>query len=110
MYNIIFFFTLLLAALPLNGEALPLSQDDEKAIKSLFDEHYSAWNQHDTKKMTHLYANDGDLRTSGNRNGKNHDEIEAIFFDQHSHQMKDAQIESSIDSIQLVKPDIAFVD
>lgn len=109
MFNIIFYLILLLA-LPLNGYAPPLSQDDEKGIRALFEEHYNAWNQHDAKKMADLYASDGDLRTSGNRKGKDHDEIEAIFLDQHSHQMREAHIEGSIDSIQLVKPDVAFVD
>jgi uncharacterized protein (TIGR02246 family) len=88
MLNIIFYLMLILGALPLHGDAPALTQDDEKAIRSLFKEHFNAWNQHDAKKMADLYASDGDLRTIENKEGKNHNEIEAILSDQHSRQMK----------------------
>jgi uncharacterized protein (TIGR02246 family) len=108
MPNIIFYFMLLLAALPLHGDAP--NQDDEKAIRALIETHYNAWNQHDPKKMVDLYTSDGNLRTTGSKEGKNHKEIEAILSHHFSHLMKDAHIEGSISSIQMIKPDLAFVD
>jgi len=110
MRNIIIYLMLHLAALPLFGDAPALSQDDEKAIRDVFEAHYDAWNDHDAKKMALLYASDGDLRTTRNKEGKNQKEIEEVLVDLHSQNMKDAQVEGVIKSIQLVKPDIAFID
>lgn len=110
MVNIIYLFLLLIAALPLNADAPTLSLDDENAIRTLIEVHYNAWNQHDAKKMADLYTEDGDLRTTSNKHGKNQKEIKTVLTDLHAHQMKDTQAESAIKSIQLIKPDIAFVD
>ncbi|MBA2727917.1 MAG: SgcJ/EcaC family oxidoreductase [Parachlamydiaceae bacterium] len=110
MPNIIFYLMLLLAALPLHGDDLALSRDDEKGVRALLEAHYNAWNKHDTETMADLYTPDGDLRTTENKIGKNPKEIKAILSDQHSHLMKDAHIEGVIKSIQLIKPDVVFVD
>jgi hypothetical protein len=76
MTTLFIYAWLLLAALPLHGATTPsLPQNDEKAIRDLITAHYSAWNQHDVKKMADLYASDGDIRTSLNQMGKNRKEI-----------------------------------
>jgi uncharacterized protein (TIGR02246 family) len=85
-------------------------QEDEKAIKELIEAHYNAWNQHDAKKMASLYAPDGDIRTSLNQMGKNQKEIEQIYRSQHQTEFKDAHNEIKIHSIQMIKPESAFVE
>jgi uncharacterized protein (TIGR02246 family) len=90
------------------AESFPPSQEEK--IRAVLESHYTAWNQHDPKKMANLYAPDGDLRTVFNEWAKNRNEIEKIYADEQNTKLKNAHIHHKIKSIRMVKPDIAFVD
>lgn len=87
-----------------------VSVNSENEVKQVIDAYYTAWNQHDAKKMASYYASDGDLRSPWNEFGKDRKEVEAIFASEHAKQLKDAHIDHSVKSIRMIKPNIAFVD
>jgi uncharacterized protein (TIGR02246 family) len=92
------------------GFAQSFPPNQEEQIRAIIDDHYTFWNQHDSKKMAELYASDGDLLTIFNEWGKNKKEIEKIYADEQNTKMKNAHIEHEIQSIRMIKPNIAFVD
>src|ERR1700722_20098034 len=92
------------------GFAASFPPDQEKQIRSIIEEHYSAWNQHDPKKMADLYASDGELQGLSTLWGRNRSEVEKIYADEQNTKMKNAHIAHDIKSIMMIKPDIAFVD
>lgn len=92
------------------GFAESFPPDQEKQIRTVIEDHYTFWNKHDPAKMAELYAFDGDLRTIFNERANNRKEVEKIFADEQNTKMKDAQIKYEIQSIKMIKPNIAFID
>jgi uncharacterized protein (TIGR02246 family) len=109
MFQAVVFSFLLLAFQPLFGASQTFSQNDEDAIRNVIEEHYKAWNQHDVKKMAELYANDGDIRTPWNQVAKNRSEIEAMYRSELP-KNNNAHIAYTIQSIRMIKPNIAFAE
>lgn len=111
MKRVILFLILALMALTAaKAFANPFPPEQEKQIRVVINGFYEAFNQHDPKKVGEYFTPDGDFRTPWNQWGKNRDEVEKITTALFAGMMKNAHFEKSINSIRMIKPDIAFVD
>src|ERR1700680_3230624 len=87
-----------------------ISSREEEAIHTRVDEFVSAWNTHNARAMSMLYAEDADVINPFGRVAKGRTEIERLFKDEHSTGLKDSRMSVRPEKIRLLSPDIAITD
>jgi len=86
-------------------------ESNEREIRKAADDFAAAWNRHDAKALSELFAPDGDLMNPRGRTAKGRAEIEGLYRDEHSNIMRTAVLKNTgAPSIRFVEPEIAFVD
>lgn len=105
-----FMWFLIFSLFATQGFAETFPPEEENQIKSVINSFYDDANKHEPKKMAEFFTTDGDIRTPWSDRGTNRDEVEKILTTEFTGMMKNAHFENNIQSIRMVKPDVAFVD
>lgn len=92
-----------------NGYAAKTSSD-EGAIRELANNFTTAWNKHDPKALAGFWADDGSAINPVGRQAWGKAEIEKLFSDEHTTNMKATTATMNVDKVRFLKPDVAFVD
>jgi uncharacterized protein (TIGR02246 family) len=82
---------------------------EEQAIQKQVDTFVAAWNRHDPRAMSHVYAEDADLINPSGRVARSRNEIEALFRDEQAGHFKDSHFSMSPQRAQFLTADIAVV-
>jgi uncharacterized protein (TIGR02246 family) len=82
----------------------------EDAIRHQVDEFVKAWNQHDPKAMSNVYAEDADMIDPNGRVAKNKKEIENLLREEHATSFKDSHMQLRPAGIRLLSPEVAVGD
>ena len=82
----------------------------EQAIQNRVDEFVNAWNKHDARAMSMVYAEDADMINPAGRVAKSRTEIEQLLRDEHSRGLKDSHMSLRSEGVRLLAPDIAVSD
>ncbi len=86
-------------------------ESNEMEIRKAADDFAIAWNRHDAKAMSELFAPDGDLINPRGGMAKGRAEIEALYRNDHASIMRSSVLKiTGAPSIRFVEPEIAFVD
>jgi uncharacterized protein (TIGR02246 family) len=86
------------------------SNADESALRELTNKFTTAWNQHDSKALTALWAQDATAINPSGRRASGRAEITKLFQDEHTTFMKSSQGTMNIESFRFPKPGFAFLD
>src|ERR1051326_6138819 len=107
--------TLLAAAVLAPVAALALAAgrtDDTAQVKQVAKDFAAAWNKHDSKAISELWARDGDLICPDGKLENNPREVESFFSEQFSPtgQMGKSKIDITKDTVRFITPDVAVSD
>jgi uncharacterized protein (TIGR02246 family) len=86
------------------------STKDAQAIHDRIEEFVSAWNTHNPRAMSMVYADDADLINPAGRVAKSRAEIEKLFADEHAGALKESRISLKAEEVRLLASDIAVSD
>jgi uncharacterized protein (TIGR02246 family) len=86
------------------------STKDVQAIHGRIEEFVNAWNTHNPRAMSMVYADDADLINPAGRVAKSRAEIERLFTDEHAGLFKESRMAFKAEEIRLLSPDIAIID
>lgn len=89
---------------------LSVNSKEDQAIRSRFDEFVTAWNQHDPRTMSSLFAEDADLINPFGRAAKSRQEIEQMFRDEHSGPLKQSRMSLRFENVRFLAPDVAITN
>jgi uncharacterized protein (TIGR02246 family) len=100
-----------IAVLSLLGAAAVLAQGgDDAALRARADEFVAAWNSHDTKAMTAVFAPDATLINPYGRVATGRPAIEQLFTDEHTGPMKASTFTIDRNEIKMLSPTVAVQD
>jgi len=83
------------------------SMPREQAIRSRIDEFVNAWNKHDARGMSTVFADDADMIDPYGRIAKSKAEIEKMLRDEHSNAFKDSRITLRSSGLKFLSQDVA---
>ncbi len=86
------------------------STSKEEAIRNRINEFVNAWNKHDPRAMSMVFAEDADLINPQGRVAKSRTEIEKLFKEEHSNAYKDSQMALRLAGLRFLAPDVAVGD
>ncbi len=106
-----FVITAMLVTLAASVSAQPAPvQSAEAALKQRAAEWVLIWTTHDPQRLAGFWTVDGDLINPFGQVANGHDEIEKLMREEQAGRLKDSTYELKVDSVHLVKPDVAVVD
>ncbi len=103
-------FRSLITLILLSFSTYALADNDEAGVRSLINGFVKAWNKHDPQAMAAFWADDGDLIDPWGKRGSNKGAVQSIFIGEQKGRLKDGTIETTIERIRFLTPDIALVD
>lgn len=83
---------------------------DEEAIHGLVARFVDAWNLHDARAFTAVFAEDADFTNVRGTQASGHAAIERLHAQVFSTVFKDSNQTASVTKIRFIKPDVAAVD
>ena len=86
------------------------TNSDETAIRKSVTDFVAAWNRHDAKAMTAVFAADADLINPFGRVAKGHAEIEKLFTDEHTTVMRSSTFSIGQVDVRLLTSDVAITE
>jgi uncharacterized protein (TIGR02246 family) len=87
-----------------------VSSREEETIHIRIDEFVNAWNKHDTRGMSSLYAEDGDFINPIGRIAKGRAEIEKVLKEEHTGALRDSRMSVRPENLRFLSPEIAITD
>ena len=98
------------ASAPSNVSSIRYDQRNEELIRKMYNEFMAAWNKHDAKTMSMMYAHDGDHVEPDGTIAKGRDGVEALLAKQHASVFKTSQLELTIEDVWFIAADVALID
>lgn len=86
------------------------SSRDEQEIQNRIEEFVTAWNKHDPRAMSVVYAEDGDLINPFGRVAKSRADIEVMLREEHAAGLKDSRFSLKSEGMRFLTSDIAVTD
>jgi uncharacterized protein (TIGR02246 family) len=88
------------------------SPEDERALLKLSEDFTAAWNRNDYRAMAALWTPGGTLVNPAGHVGRGSAEVERLFMEEQTGQMKGTRFTSSCPAatIQMIQDDVALVD
>jgi uncharacterized protein (TIGR02246 family) len=94
-----------------NGEAKQKDNStDEMGIKKVLANFVEAWNKHDAKAFSMVFAEDADLTNVVGASAHGRAEVEKFFAPVFATTFKDTNLKITKTKIRFIKPDVAAVD
>lgn len=93
-----------------NAHAQVGTPADEAAIRTILDARNAAYNRHDAKAMTSVYAADVDLFTGTGRYLRGRAELERYYAELFNGADKTAVVTISMVNLRFLTPDVALLD
>ena len=87
-----------------------ISSREEEAIHSRMEEFVNAWNTHNPRALSMIFAEDADLINPFSRVAKSRSEIERLFKEEHAGPLKDSRLSVRPENIRLLTPEVAITD
>ena len=106
-------FAALAAAAPVSAQAKTtdvLSTSDQAAIAKLQTDWTTAWDRHDPEGLAAGFSENGDLLNPFGRFAKGHDQLVALFKEEHTSRLKDSTYNGTCEPARLLAPDVAEVN
>jgi len=85
-------------------------EESEKAIKQVLDRFIEAWNRHDAKAFSMIFAEDADFTNVGGRSATGRAEVEKFHAPKFATNLKDTHQTITETKIRFITPDVAAVD
>ncbi len=82
----------------------------ENAIRTMYDAFAVAWNKHDTKALTEMWAIDGDHGEPDGHHANGREEILDLFTKQHGSVFKTTVLSLGIEDVWFLAQNVALVD
>lgn len=82
----------------------------EKAIKQLLDRFIEAWNRHDAKEFSLVFAEDADFTNVGGKSAHGRTEVEKFHAPKFATNLKDSHQKITETKIRFITRDVAAVD
>jgi uncharacterized protein (TIGR02246 family) len=102
--------TLVLAGNALGGSTTAAPGSDEDAIRGVLTAFVEAWNKHDAKAFSMVFAQDADFTNVAGRTARGRKEVEAFHAPRFAEQFKESSQKIVGSAIRLIRPDVAVVD
>jgi len=83
---------------------------DEARIKKVLTDFIDAWNKHDAKAFSMVFAEDADFTNVGGNSKHGRNEIEKHHAPSFASKWKDSHQEITQSKIRFIKPDVAAID
>lgn len=94
-----------------NGEAKPTgSAKDEEGIRKVLADFIEAWNKHDARAFSMVFAEDADFTNVGGKSAHGRLEVEKFHAPRFATKFKDSNQKMTETKIRFIKPDVAAVD
>src|SRR6202022_2337573 len=88
----------------------PNREQDEKGIKQVLTEFVEAWNRHDARAFSMLFAQDADFTNVRGTSAHGRTQIETFHAPSFATKFKDTHQTITETKVRLIKPDVAAVD
>src|ERR1700694_11358 len=101
---------ILIASSALSQIATPNREHDEQGIKQVLTEFVEAWNRHDAKAFSMLFAEDADFTNVRGMSAHGRTEVEKLHAPRFATNFKDSNQKIPETKIRFITPDVAAVD
>lgn len=98
------------ASAPSNVSSIRYDQRNEELIRKMYADFMEAWNAHDAKGMSALYAHDGDHVEPDGTIAKGRVGVRDLLIKQHETVFKSSRLELSIEDVWFITADVALID
>ena len=105
-----FAFTLTFAQAPRQADGSANPAENEKAIKQLLNSSVDAWNQHDAKAFSMVFAEDADFTNVVGMSAHGRLEIEKFHAPLFATRFKDTKLKITETKVRFITPEVAAVD
>ncbi len=95
---------------PREKDQSAVHEQSEKAIKQLLDRFIDAWNRHDPKAFSMVFAEDADFTNVGGKSAHGRAEVEKFHAPKFATNLKDTHQKITETKIRFITPDVAAVD
>jgi uncharacterized protein (TIGR02246 family) len=85
-------------------------RENEKVIRTLYDQFEEAWNRHDTAAMAKMWSIDGDHLEPDGTLAKGREGVSQLFAREHDTVFKETQLSLTIDDVWFITGEVALVD
>ena len=102
--------TLISSSAPSQTAAPPNREQDEKGIKEVLIGFAEAWNRHDAKAFSMLFAEDADFTNVRGMSAHGRTEVEKMHAPRFATNFKDSNQKITETKIRFITPDVASVD
>ena len=102
--------TLISSSAPSQTAAPPNREQDEKAIKEVLTRFVEAWNRHDAKAFSMLFAEDADFTNVRGMSAHGRTEVEKMHAPRFATNFKDSNQKITETKIRFITADVAAVD
>jgi uncharacterized protein (TIGR02246 family) len=103
-------FILISSSAPSQTATPPNREQDEKAIKEVLTRFVEAWNRHDAKAFSMVFAEDADFTNVRGMSAHGRTEVEKMHAPRFATNFKDSNQKITENKIRFLTPDIAAVD
>ena len=93
-----------------NESSIRYDQENEKAVRQLYNAFEDAWNRHAVDDMANHWALDGDHQEPDGFVAKGREEIRALLNKQHSSVFKTTVLDLSITAVWFITAEVALID
>jgi uncharacterized protein (TIGR02246 family) len=83
---------------------------EEEGIRKVLADFIEAWNKHDAKAFSMVFAEDADFTNVGGKSAHGQAEVEKFHAPRFATKFKDANLKIMKSKIRFIKPDVAAVD
>jgi uncharacterized protein (TIGR02246 family) len=83
---------------------------DEEEIRKVLTDFMEAWNKHDAKAFSMVFAKDADFTNVGGKSARGRAEVEKFHAPRFATKFKDTNLKITETKIRFIKPDVAAVD
>lgn len=109
-YIFILLLSLMISAISDGQTKDSVSAKDEEGVKKVLTDFIAAWNKHDAKAFSMVFAEDADFTNVGGNSKHGRNEIEKHHEPGFKTKWKDSHQEITQTKIRFIKPDVAAVD
>jgi uncharacterized protein (TIGR02246 family) len=86
------------------------ADDETSAIREVLDRYAAAWNRDDAQTMAAVFAPEGDIVSPYGQVVKGREAVSALLMREHSGWAKGTRYSDTVDSLRMIKPEVALVD
>jgi uncharacterized protein (TIGR02246 family) len=102
--------TLLFGQTPPAGTSSTQRKEDDEAIRQVLAEFTAAWNRHDAKAFSMVFAEDADFTNPGGKTARGRTEIERFHAPKFATYLKDSHLTITETKLRFITSEVAALD